>query len=237
MRNDNANGGSRQGLAPSEKHLEDYLWGHPEALGMIYAPDPTPEYSFIFRQFRLPSGIVDLLGFDYRLVAFELKRGTVTSQALAQLLRYMCDLKHAVDRFLFECQEHERLRAWAHYHWTNEGADVHNFVRGVLIGNDVEDKNLLIACAACGVNVYTYRFDGSLYTFEQAYTPEICGWDYYTEIVKLSKGPLISKILVHFYDEIVWASKTAIKRHNQEFNAVTIATDYIDGLEAGDKDQ
>lgn len=66
----------------TEKKLEDALANHPEML--------LGDLTLVGRQIATPVGAIDLLGIDEegRLVIFELKRGPVTREAVAQLLDY-----------------------------------------------------------------------------------------------------------------------------------------------------
>ena len=70
------------GQTDTERLLEDTLVRNPELL--------LPGLSVVGRQVQTPGGPLDLLGVDDdgRLVVFELKRGTVTREAVAQVLDY-----------------------------------------------------------------------------------------------------------------------------------------------------
>ena len=70
------------GQTDTERLLEDTLVRNPELL--------LPGLSVVGRQVQTPGGPLDLLGVDDdgRLVVFELKRGTVTRDAVAQVLDY-----------------------------------------------------------------------------------------------------------------------------------------------------
>lgn len=221
--------------APSEKHLEDYLWEHPEALGMVGVPpqygDDFPVYRFALRQFRLPSGIVDLVGFDYRLCAFELKKGTLTARALTQLLRYMRDLKWTVDQILFDCSESDFARPWLDQYWHPEYAWASRLVGGVLIGHDIEDDNLLVACAAVGVDVYVYDFINGRYEFDDVNVPTICHGSDYDAVCCLAEGQLGDAFIGHYREDMVKAYSEAIQKHNSQFNAAKAANEYVNEID------
>ena len=70
----------------TEKMLEELLVGSPDLL--------QPELVLIGRQIQTAGGPLDLLGIDGdgRLVVFELKRGVLTREAIAQVLDYASDL-------------------------------------------------------------------------------------------------------------------------------------------------
>lgn len=67
---------------PTEKMLEDTLVNNPDML--------IPGLTLVGRQTRTESGPLDLLGVDEdgRLVVFELKRGTLNRDAVAQVIDY-----------------------------------------------------------------------------------------------------------------------------------------------------
>lgn len=71
---------------PTELALEDLLVGHPEML--------EPGLKLVGRQTPTETGWLDLLGVDRdgRLVVYELKRGTLTRDAVTQVLDYASDL-------------------------------------------------------------------------------------------------------------------------------------------------
>lgn len=79
----------------TENDLEDYLFGHPEALRTFSGNKVS---GWIARQFRVPSGIIDLLGYvkvgENRNwpVVVELKSVPMTASALTQVCRYSRDV-------------------------------------------------------------------------------------------------------------------------------------------------
>ena len=192
--------------APSERHLEDYIWEHPEALGTINLPPEYGEdcamYSFVLRQFHLPSGIVDLIGFDYRMVIFELKKNVVTAQALTQLMRYMRDLQRIVDRLLMTLMESQVTEPWARLHFDVNRIGPNPLLAGTLIGHDIEDDNLLIACQACNVDVYLYEYENGVYTFEDISLNTIMGMDVYDSVCRLAAGEIGKAFFDHFRQDI-----------------------------------
>ncbi len=166
--------------APSEKHLEDYLWAHPEAFGEYSIADgtvcdPAPHLIPKWRQVPIASGIVDLVGtyFDSGLAIVEIKKGPVDSKAFAQLMRYKRDFKQMV-HYLIHTYQQERLPNWE---LLNElpypGFDWNEtLLRGVLVGSSVMDNNLLIACDACDVDVFTYQYENGEYTLAEQAKPD-----------------------------------------------------------------
>ena len=92
----------------TEQLLEDILVASPELL--------ESGLKLIGRQVPTEGGPLDLLGIDQngRLTVFELKRGTLTRDAVAQSLDYASDL---------EAYEFERLAALVHEHSGGLGID------------------------------------------------------------------------------------------------------------------
>jgi hypothetical protein len=222
---------SGNGLAPSEKHLEDYLWEHPEALDLWGWADTvsSPFFEPLWRQISLPSGKPDLIGRweGLSIGIIELKVGPIDTRAFAQLMKYIRDIKQIV----FNAQSE---------YWTNrlpyrefmalnpltDGEWSDNLIRGVLIGSSIPDKQLLMACEACHVEVFTYHYDDG-YEFEEdnsekqhsnerwhALKSGVCR-DIEQEIIDMLGGWLETE-----YD-------AAIRFHNQRFNAAEVAAEFI----------
>jgi len=222
-----------KGRAPSEKHLEDYLFNNPSLFGEYLLPDDTihTAYSLPFRQFRLPSGVVDMIGFDWRLCVFELKRGVLKAQALTQLLRYMHDIQYVIDGIM-QSLNTDPGYAFRNYHWTGDDYNYARLIRGVLVGNSIEDDNFLLACHACNVDVFTYdydpRNDPSYCLNEVSFNPAGRDFDHIDDISHIVRGQL-GKAYLQFQDETIreiWTNK--VKEHNQKFSAVRAAEDAID---------
>ncbi len=83
----------------SERDLEDYLFTHPGAIRTYFGSD----ISWIARQFRVPSGIIDLLGYTITNtggrpwpVVVELKSVPISSAAITQVCRYSSDVYNAI---------------------------------------------------------------------------------------------------------------------------------------------
>lgn len=229
--------GTKHGLAPSERHLEDYIWAHPEALGIRDWPggDSAPLYQMFRRQFWVPSGRIDILGADWQLCAFELKKGALTANSLAQLLRYMYELKTAIFHVLNDMAGDRTTLAWLDKSFKGDNFDLDELVRGVLIGHSYEDENLLIACDACKVDVYLYQFDGVGYSFERpCFARQINSHLYVQSLNAMLSGPL-PHILRSFYQpEIDTREAHAIKSHNAAFSAASTAEQFVEELIGGE---
>jgi hypothetical protein len=219
--------------APSERHLEDFLWSHPEALGMVGIPqqygEDSPIYSFLFRQFRVPSGIIDLVAKDWRLNIFEIKKGIVTAQSLTQLMRYMRDIHQIVDHMLLHlCSDCEDMKEYLELLFTGSGFNTSELVTGTLVGSDYEDDNLLIACEACGVDVITYSYNGGQYEFSDGHVKIIPTMDLYDQWLNIASGALGRIVREIIEDE---AQTYAHQRDSMRFNAIREAERFLDSLE------
>ena len=217
--------------APSEKHLEDWLWEHPESLGVYDCPGYKPFnlFRFHFRQYPLPSGRPDLIGQNYGnyLLVAELKKGPVTYKALGQVLRYMWDLHSlfwdVADVYVQEQRpNHEYIANYGRAQsQINKSA-----VRGLLIGNGVEDSNLALACRTSGVRLMTYRYDNAAneYHFEDAdnvSTPN--NW-------RQGRGELYS-LAMHIMKEHATLHRDMTLC--DLFDVVKAANDYVNNIDGG----
>src|SRR3990172_1466420 len=149
-------------LAPSEKHLEDYIWAHPECLGLVTKNSDDlgfPIFELVARQVKLPTGRVDLIGMAYMssLAIIELKKGVIDTRALAQLLRYMRDVKKVVELAVIDY----KIMQLPGYENIGMIEDQYNLSEALtfplLIGADIESDDLLCACIACNVDVMLYE--------------------------------------------------------------------------------
>jgi hypothetical protein len=81
----------------TERDIEYCLWESPwqckSSYGIIY--------KWIARQYRVPSGIIDLLGVTEwgNLAVFEIKNVPIDSKALAQVSRYALDIENILEIF------------------------------------------------------------------------------------------------------------------------------------------
>ena len=95
-----------------EKDIEDWLYENPNSLNVCgrWTVD-----KWIGRQYKVPSGIIDLLGVakakygdGYVYFVVEVKNVDVTPDALTQVCRYSQDIR----RILFEAAESSGLEYW-----------------------------------------------------------------------------------------------------------------------------
>lgn len=220
--------------APSEKHLEDWLWAHPESLGFMGTALEDPEddaiYDFRWRQLTVASGIVDLVAAEWGLwlAVAEIKRGPIDTKAFAQLMRYMRDFKQMLSQATTDYyttnrpyKEYMPRDPMVHGDWTE------SFLHGLLIGHSCDDPNLLIACDACGVNVYTYQYLDDTYNL----THITAGKSSYPKAYTTNKAASQCGIHDFLLDSIQWHlegdAESDIRAQNAKFNAVEAAERHL----------
>ena len=151
---------------PDEKKFEDYLVSNPDML--------ENGLRLVSRQARNESGQLDLLGVDRNggLVVYELKRGTLTREAVAQVLDYASLLESLNEEDLVKhISEHsgkdgiERIddfRQWYSRHFDTDELSQLLPPRTVLIGLGVDEKAERIArfLSAAGVDFSVITFHG-----------------------------------------------------------------------------
>lgn len=147
-------------IAPSEKHLQDYLWDHPDVFDYL-TPD-LYEYQLFKREAVLPSGRADFLarryGLDFYVV--ETKKDAIKASSIAQILRYIGDI--------------ERIWTVAISGLPDPDPPRQSYARipkvsGLLIGSSIE-PDLLVASVSAGIYVMLYDFDGQDYTLTEQHT-------------------------------------------------------------------
>lgn len=151
-------------LAPSEKHLEDWIVANPS----LFAPfRNTPLLdAIIARQVNYRSGVIDLIGMkEHRLRVIELKKGEIDAKALTQLLGYIQQVRRIFNDVACDLWNTKQVKNL--YGFTLEG---HEFVGGILVGNSIDLKTHL-ACEEAGILCMIYEFDGSSYQFDYSRWP------------------------------------------------------------------
>lgn len=149
----------------TEQLLEEALTGHPELL--------MPNLRLIGRQNETAGGPLDLLGMDEdgRLVVFELKRGTLTREAVAQAIDYASFL---ADLEADELCRHIQANAgkggtesisdfskWYQNQYQRPVADI-GPPRVVLVGLGADDrsKRMVAFLAKCDLDISLITFHG-----------------------------------------------------------------------------
>lgn len=176
-------------IAPSEKHLEDWIvnnwdrfgewWLDEEDLppfdldvGDCFAPY-FPE--LIAEQYKLPSGLIDLIGGDERtpqLCVIELKKGRITYTDIGQCARYLFDIGEILIflQSLEKCKDQDAPGFFLPPFDSNVNASIgmqHTSVCGMVVGHGIQDENILLAAAQCNISVVKYDFrDTDGYVFE-----------------------------------------------------------------------
>lgn len=210
--------GEAGGQAPSEKHLENYLWKHPEALGVspsISRNAGKPLFTFPLRQVSFPSGVVDLIGScsDHRIAVCEIKKGKINSAAFAQLWRYLRDIQFMFwDLFFSDLSELRPIL---------QVESLAAFWAGVLVGSSIEN-DILLACEAADIMVFTYEYRDGIYLFTQRATDHPTG---FVNGISDSLYGLVTDLLQKRAD---WCFRRG-------FDAVMAAAEYVDALLDGDE--
>ena len=168
----------------TEVKLEDLLVASPELL--------EPGLKLIGRQVPTDGGPLDLLGIDQdgRLTVFELKRGTLTRDAVAQSLDYASDLKtYERERLGVLVQEYsgrlgieeiEDFEDWYRREYPGSTDALAEAPRIVLVGlgTDGKARRIVQFLAERGVEIqlltfYGFRRDGQLFLARESVTPSV----------------------------------------------------------------
>lgn len=148
----------------TEGILEDLLVRSPELL--------LPHLKLIGRQTPTKGGPLDLLGLDEdgRLVVFELKRGMLTRDAVAQALDYASDLNQmdteSLCKHLANCSgksgidQIDDFRDWYDRNFPNAGDALKDKPRIALVGLGVDERALRMVnfLADSGVDIHILTF-------------------------------------------------------------------------------
>ena len=150
--------------APSEKHLEDWLFEDANRLPNAACCFGRNDFN-VYRQLQLSSGILDLLYIeDDSMTVVELKKGEIDAYALTQILRYIGDLKIVWEECVGEisCSPEYLASNPPRYHGGLK-------VSGILIGYKCSNQ-VMVAAEAANVGVMKYEYDGTNYEID---------WDYH----------------------------------------------------------
>ena len=176
---------SKTDRASTEQLLEDVLAANPDML--------LPHLTLVGRQAPTDSGYLDLMGLDSdgKLALFELKRGTLTRDAVAQVLdygSYLESLPNLEDYIVRQAgrngiEQIEDFEAWYSEHF-DEQEIVLRPVRMILVGLGVDGKakRMVEFLQERGVNIHLMTFHGFLHQgqtllVKQVEAPEISGRD------------------------------------------------------------
>jgi hypothetical protein len=163
----------RSTLAPSEKHLEDWICDNLPLFCNTYLDGTLSTVPYVTnvlkRQPRFPTGIPDLVvSMDHwRIGVVELKREVITPNAAIQCLRYMYDLRY----IMAEVVEKRHSEAVSLYEAFNM---MSYFIRGILVGHSLSDDFMLPGLEVANIEFVTYTYNGSGYSFLGTYWD---GWE------------------------------------------------------------
>lgn len=175
---------NRSTLAPSEKHLEDWIAANLNGFDYLDG--------LIARQVHCKDGIIDLIGFkEHRLQVVELKKGEIDSKALTQLLRYMKDVRSVFDAVGMEMHYIKGIASQC-YGFSYEGAQ---FIQGQLVGRSIDEK-IFLACYEAGVQVVLYSFENGNYNFDTARIEGLYDEDLSPEVQQLR--PLFEQFILAY---------------------------------------
>lgn len=152
-------------IAPSEKHLEDWIVANQEKC--VYTFDGINNHSFIgdiiVRQPRLPSGIPDLLmstPYGGSVYVIELKKRAIDHHTIAQAMRYMDDLAKIAARTekqLYDLHGYDLPQ--------RPSFETMGGISAILIGSRVEDDDVLRICHYNNIFTLTYTYENPDYVF------------------------------------------------------------------------
>jgi len=207
--------------APSEKHLEDWLWKNAAEFSAQLGTPPQYYIEFWDRQVVAPSGVIDLIGADaYRTEFFvvELKRGDLDARAFAQLLRYMRDISSVFYGVWADLVADPATNHTARC----VPAPLEDLFSGVLIGHSIKDENLLVACEAAGVTVYTYQYRDGSYQFSRVSSRDVKRNDnLIASLQQAFVGSLAREVMIKH--------GTYQKHLRRNFDAAAVAEEYLNG--------
>lgn len=120
----------------SERDIEDWIYDNPGALNLRIA-------GWIGRQYKLPSGIADLIGYrdDHVVVVIEVKNVPINKAALTQVARYTYDVQDIVGDF----RDYPGLVDWQR-----------PYVQMVLAGPSIDEQTALEA-EAMGIDLVIFE--------------------------------------------------------------------------------
>ena len=150
----------------SERLLEETLVDNPDLL--------MPGLTIVGRQAPTDGGPLDLLGVDEdgRLVVFELKRGSLTREAVAQIIDYASGLDSMADgdlaQFIIDksgqhgVPKRDDLEGWYESRWEGQGLSALRPVRMFLVGLGVDERTnrMVRFLAKSGVDISLLTFHG-----------------------------------------------------------------------------
>ena len=152
----------------TEGLLEDLLTANPDML--------EEGLQLVGRQTSTEGGPLDLLGVDTdgRLVVYELKRGRLNREAVAQVIDYASSLNVMDEKALYshisdqsgnlDIQKIENFGEWYSNNWSDEGGEALMPPRMVLVGLGVDDttERMVQYMKSSGMDISLLTFQGFL---------------------------------------------------------------------------
>ena len=184
----------------SERDIEDYLFEHPELLGMK---------SWIARQFRVPSGVIDLLGEWWlegaeipNIVVVEIKKGPITASSIMQVTRYRKDIQNVINS-----KAHDLFYDYGESELYNIYCEA-DFVSSIVVGSPGVGYNTFLEADAIGVQLRTFEVKMEVEMSDPLRLPERVINDYSQEIDDLKADSIIASYpfdivgtIIHKYKE------------------------------------
>lgn len=165
-------------LAPSERHLEDWIVANPGYFAVAFCNVFDSPHPFVIkRQPSFPVGRPDLImSSGVQFIITELKKSAITFEVLGQCARYMHDLRQIASRawwtYLTQSIDIPSERILHSMNLANIA--LKQIVKGCVVGHSVSDPNILFAAHAMSIDVLLYEWDScnQAYFFQQIWTSD-----------------------------------------------------------------
>ena len=146
-------------LAPSEKHLEDWIVANLDTLPRVWMNE-YGERRVLGQQVRLPFGVADIVAYDDRsFTVIELKRDNISAETFVQILRYKRQMS-----LIWDAQRCEAGLFTPDNSVFNPRFDIHCTV----IGHSITDQVLADMFACHHIYAYLYEYQNGTYTLRPA---------------------------------------------------------------------
>lgn len=190
----------------SEKDIEDYIEANPD---LVMTNRGTGIYYWLARQFKVPSGIIDLLGFDEAgmPIVVELKKGPIDAAALAQVSRYAHDIYQVLIMSDEKWLNHKPLK--------------------VVIGSSIDDQAMHEALAL-DIQVMVFQVQVSIQTYRQSWKKE-----YKAKLLSRYYDMTESDVFGTLFDYHRWSQLQP--QHRQPKIDLPALDEFIDQLDIADE--
>lgn len=172
-------------LAPSEKHLEDWIVAN---LSLFGEDARINIRRLVARQPQFPSGRPDLiLAIQGSVSVVELKKDRADGRAVAQVLRYLGDIRMIHD--------YNNEGQFSHTYSAYEYPMGRPIVHGIIVAKSFDD-NAYLACINNNIDMLSYEYDGEDYYFNDAENE--CGGSW-TSLLGTDTEYAINEVIRHLY--------------------------------------